>query len=65
MGIVAFRITGSRVRGVPPLPGMANFPEINVRTYVTIDEKPGVYFLSMDASNILVVGGARTLYHLP
>lgn len=65
VGIVAFRITGSRVRGVPPLPGMANFPEINVRTYVTIDEKPGVYFLSMDASNILVVGGARTLYHLP
>lgn len=38
---------------------------MNVRTYVSHDGKPGVYFLSMDATNLLAVGGARTLYHLP
>lgn len=65
VGIVPFHITKSRVKGVPPIPGMAAFPELNVRTYVSLDGKPGVYFLSMDATNLLAVAGARTLYHLP
>jgi uncharacterized protein YqjF (DUF2071 family) len=54
-----------RPRGVPPLPFVSEFPELNVRTYVTYGGKPGVYFFSLDAGNALAVYGARMLYHLP
>ena len=40
---------------VPALPGLSAFPEINVRTYVTLAGKPGVYFFSLDAANALAV----------
>lgn len=65
IGVVPFRMSGVRLRGVPAVPGTSQFPELNVRTYVTIDGKPGVYFFSLDASNLLAVKSARTLYHLP
>jgi uncharacterized protein YqjF (DUF2071 family) len=41
------------------------FPELNVRTYVDVDGKPGVWFLSLDATNALAVWAARTFFHLP
>ena len=65
IGIVPFQITKSRMKAVPPIPGISAFPELNVRTYVSVDGKPGVYFISMDTTNLLAVSGARTLYHLP
>ncbi len=36
-----------------------------MRTYVTLDGQPGVYFLSLDAGSVLAVFGARTGYALP
>ncbi|WP_342504876.1 DUF2071 domain-containing protein [Sporosarcina sp. FSL K6-2383] len=65
IGIVPFHITDIRLRGLPPIPGVARFPELNVRTYVTIDGKPGVYFFSLDADNRLAVEVAKLFYHLP
>lgn len=65
IGVVPFRMSGVRLRGLPPIPGTDQFPELNVRTYVTLDGKPGVYFFSLDAANYLAVKGAKTLYHLP
>ena len=65
IGVVPFRMSGIRLRGLPPIPGTDQFPELNVRTYVTLDGKPGVYFFSLDAANWLAVQGAKTLYHLP
>lgn len=65
LGIVPFRMAGTRPRLVPPLPWLSAFPELNVRTYVTAEGKPGVWFFSLDASNPLAVRGARTLFHLP
>jgi uncharacterized protein YqjF (DUF2071 family) len=47
-----------------PFPGLA-FPELNVRTYVTLDGKPGVYFFSLDAGSVMAVFGARIVYALP
>jgi uncharacterized protein YqjF (DUF2071 family) len=38
--------------------------ELNVRTYVTLDGIPGVYFFSLDASNPIAVAIARTFLHL-
>jgi hypothetical protein len=65
LGITAFRLTGARPRGLPPLPGISAFPEINVRTYVRLGKKPGVWFLSLDAGGRIAVAVARRLYHLP
>ena len=54
-----------RLRGLPPFPGMLDFPELNCRTYVTVQGKPGIYFFSLDTANRAAVWGARTFYHLP
>lgn len=65
VGVVPFHMTDIRLRGIPPIPGTDKFPELNVRTYVMIDGKPGVYFFSLDATNLLAVKVARNFYHLP
>src|SRR5215212_7567429 len=64
LGIVAFRLSGIRLRGLPEIPMISGFPEVNVRTYVTANGKPGVYFLSLDADNPLVTAIARPWFHL-
>ena len=65
VGVVPFHMTNVAPRGVPALPWVSAFPELNVRTYVHVGEKPGVYFFSLDAGNPLAVGAARALFHLP
>jgi len=65
LGLVPFRMAGVMRRPLPDLPWVSAFPEVNVRTYVTLNGKPGVWFLSLDASNALVVWAARTFFHLP
>jgi len=65
VGIVPFHMTNVAPRGVPALPWVSAFPELNVRTYVRVGSKPGVYFFSLDAANPVAVGVARTIFHLP
>ena len=65
LGIVPFHMTNVAPRFVPALPWVSAFPELNVRTYVTVGGKPGVFFFSLDAGNPLAVGAARTLLNLP
>lgn len=65
LGIVPFRMTNVRPRFTPPVPGLSAFPELNVRTYVTRDGKPGVWFFSLDAANRIAVALARSLFRLP
>jgi uncharacterized protein YqjF (DUF2071 family) len=65
LGITPFRLTGLRARGLLPLPGVSSFLELNVRTYVTRDERPGIWFFSLDASSRLAVAAARRGYKLP
>jgi uncharacterized protein YqjF (DUF2071 family) len=65
LGIVPFHMTNVAPRGVPNLPWVSAFPELNVRTYVVRDRKPGVYFFSLDAANPLAVAAARALFNLP
>lgn len=40
-------------------------PELNLRTYVTHETGPGVYFFSLDADGIVSVLGARAVQYLP
>jgi uncharacterized protein YqjF (DUF2071 family) len=65
VGVVPFSMTGVRLRWTPSLPWLSAFPELNVRTYVTTQDKPGVWFFSLDAANVLAVVAARLSFHLP
>lgn len=65
IGVVPFRMTNVAPRFVPSLPWISAFPELNVRTYVRVEDKPGVFFFSLDAGNPVAVGAARTLLNLP
>ena len=65
IGIVPFRMSGVRLRWVPPLPGTSAFPELNVRTYVRAGARRGVWFFSLDASSPAAVKAARWWFHLP
>lgn len=65
VGIVPFRMSNVRPRFTPAMPWISAFPELNVRTYVTADNKPGVWFFSLDAGNMLAVWAARKTFFLP
>jgi len=65
IGIVPFRMTNVAPRGVPPWRFISEFPELNVRTYVRVADRPGVYFFSLDADSSLAVRTARALLNLP
>jgi uncharacterized protein YqjF (DUF2071 family) len=65
VGITPFRLTDLHPRYLPALPGLSEFPEMNLRTYVRVGDKPGVYFFSLDAASRLAVLGARASYRLP
>jgi hypothetical protein len=66
LGVVPFFMRCVRPRGLPAVPAISNFLELNVRTYV-VDERgvPGVWFYSLDCNQPLAVAIARTCFHLP
>ncbi len=65
VGLVPFTIRGTRPPGLPPLPIVSSFHEINLRTYVRRDgDESGVWFFSLDAASRLAVVGARVWYRL-
>ena len=66
LGLTPFRVSNLRLRGLPPVPVLSTFLELNCRTYVSHGgEKPGIWFFSLDASSRFAVEGARRLYKLP
>jgi uncharacterized protein YqjF (DUF2071 family) len=58
-------MAGVMRRPLPDLPWISAFPELNVRIYVELDGRPGVYFLSLDATQPLAVWAAKRFFHLP
>ena len=65
IGVVPFYMSGVRMRAAPPVPTASAFAELNVRTYVTLDGRPGVWFFSLDCASSLAVLGARIGIYLP
>lgn len=65
VGVVPFRMEGVMHRPLPDIPGLSAFAELNLRLYVDVAGKAGVWFISLDAANRLAVWAARTLFHLP
>jgi uncharacterized protein YqjF (DUF2071 family) len=66
IGIVPFLMRNIRPRGQPAVPGISNFLELNLRTYV-YDRSgvPGVWFYSLECNQPLAVAVARRFFHLP
>ena len=64
LSVVPFTNVDVRPRFLPVGTGIP-LPELNLRTYVTYEGTPGVYFFSLDADGILAVIGARLFHHLP
>ncbi len=64
LSIVPFTNVAVRPTGLPARAGIC-LPELNLRTYVTYEGVPGVYFFSLDAHGITSVTGARLFHHLP
>lgn len=65
IGIVPFLMSDVAPRCCPAVPRLSRFLELNVRTYVTRDGKPGVWFFSLDAENPIAVRIARATFNLP
>jgi uncharacterized protein len=65
VSVVPFHMARIRPRWLPPVRAISDFPELNVRTYVHRDGKPGIYFLSIHAGNRAAVQMARWFSPLP
>lgn len=60
LGISPFFMRQVRPTGLPAVPWLSDFLELNVRTYVyNADGVPGIWFYSLDCDQPLAVAGAR------
>lgn len=65
LGVVPFFMRRVRPRGLPAVPWMSDFLELNVRTYVTDRSGcPGVWFYALLCNQPIAVEIARRLFHL-
>jgi uncharacterized protein len=66
VGLIALRMCRVGPPGLPPLPYLGWFPEINVRVYSAgPDGRRGVVFLSLDAARMLPATIGRTGLRMP
>ncbi|EPZ43507.1 YqjF family protein [Alicyclobacillus acidoterrestris] len=65
ISLLSFFVDDLHPRAMVPFPGIRAFPEVNLRTYVTRFDRPGVWFFSLDAGNALAVALARRFFRLP
>lgn len=65
LGVVPFLMSKVAPRCCPAVLGLGRFLELNVRTYVIRDGKPGVWFFSLDAESPIAVRLARATFNLP
>jgi hypothetical protein len=66
LGIVPFFMERVRPRYCPTVPGLSDFLELNLRTYVYDRQgRPGVWFYSLDANQVLAVKIAQSIFSLP
>jgi uncharacterized protein len=63
--LVPMRVTDMHWRGIDPIPGMEAFRELNLRTYIKRNDKPGVYFLSIDCPAAFSDWIARHFFGVP
>lgn len=65
VGLIPFSMRGIGLGRGPAVPYLGTFAEVNVRTYVVADGRPGVWFFSLDVDRLLPALVARATYRLP
>ncbi|MDQ0188596.1 DUF2071 domain-containing protein [Alicyclobacillus cycloheptanicus] len=63
--VLPFRMSGVRVRGLPPIPGATAMLQVNVRTYVKRAGRGGIYFLALYTDHLPTVWLTRIALGLP
>lgn len=65
VGLIPFSMRDIGLARGPSVPYLGSFPEVNVRTYVHVNGRPGVWFFSLDVNRLLPAVVARVSYRLP
>jgi uncharacterized protein len=65
ISVTPFILHRLRTKGCPPMPGLSRFPTIAVRTYVRVGDKPGLYYLSLDAASRTSITVGRIVFGFP
>ena len=65
IGLVPFMMKHVRPSWFVSTPGISNFPEFNIRTYVKKDGIAGVFFLTLEAKSLVTCNFAPRTYGLP
>lgn len=65
VGLIPFSMRGIGLAHGPAVPYLGSFAEVNVRTYVRVGDRPGVWFCSLDVDRLLPAVVARLTYRLP
>ena len=65
IGLVPFMMKHVRPSWFVSTPGISNFPEFNIRTYVKKDGIEGVFFLTLEAKSLVTCNFAPRTYGLP
>ena len=65
ISVVAFTMEKIRPKNLPPFKPLSDFDEINIRTYVKLNNKTGVYFLSIEGGKSISCKVAKEISELP
>lgn len=65
VGLIPFSMRDIGPARGPSVPYLGSFPEVNVRTYVHVEGRPGVWFFSLDVDRLVPAATARLTYRLP
>nr|WP_294860960.1 DUF2071 domain-containing protein [uncultured Fluviicola sp.] len=65
ISVVAFTMEKIRPKNLPAFSPISNFHEINIRTYIINNGKPGVYFLNIEAQKLVSAKLSKLLSGLP
>jgi uncharacterized protein YqjF (DUF2071 family) len=65
VSIVPFSMSRIRFPFLPAIPGFSKLYELNLRTYVRINNRPAVYFFTLDSNHLPGVLVARLGFSLP
>lgn len=65
VGLIPFSMRDIGLARGPSVPYLGSFAEVNVRTYVHVNGRPGVWFFSLDVDRLIPAAVARVSYRLP
>lgn len=65
LGLVSMNMTNVKHKATGNITWFKHYNELNVRTYIIHDKRPGVLFLSLDVDSLVSIFGARVFYGLP